>query len=80
MVLILIFPPNYPLIELLSCGKFFHLASGNLFQTTSIEEIAKKIADWEKVKKSTPRTVVITQGKDPAISVVGKLWWHGTVY
>ncbi|XP_059168408.1 uncharacterized protein LOC131950318 isoform X2 [Physella acuta] len=45
-------------------------AEANKLETTNIEEIAKKIAGWDKVNKSTPRTVVITQGKDPAISVV----------
>jgi len=35
------------------------------------EEIAVKIASWEKVNKSRERIVVITQGQDPAIVVQG---------
>lgn len=38
-------------------------------QTEDIKEIAKKMASLDKVNKSRPRTVVITQGKEPTIVV-----------
>jgi len=49
-------------------------AKANELGTTDIKEIARKIADWEKVNKSRPRTVIITQGSDPSVVVTeGKL-------
>lgn len=39
------------------------------FKTEDVKEIAMKMAALDKVNKSRPRTVVITQGKEPAIVV-----------
>jgi len=39
------------------------------FGTEDIKEIAKKIAELPKENKKRPRTVIITQGKDPIITV-----------
>ncbi|XP_020610569.1 adenosine kinase 1-like [Orbicella faveolata] len=39
------------------------------FKTEDIKEIAMKMGALDKVNKSRPRTVVITQGKEPTIVV-----------
>lgn len=42
----------------------------DLPEGTSIAEIAKKIANLDKVNKQKPRTVIITQGTEPTIVAV----------
>ncbi|KAK3737355.1 hypothetical protein RRG08_036759 [Elysia crispata] len=42
-------------------------AKVNEFGTTDRKEIAKKMGTWDKVNKSRPRIVVITQGSDPVL-------------
>ncbi|XP_005112500.1 adenosine kinase 1 isoform X2 [Aplysia californica] len=44
-------------------------AKANDLGTTDRKEIAMKMANWEKVNSSRSRTVVITQGADPALVV-----------
>lgn len=52
-------------------GEAAEFATANELGTTDIKEIATKIANWDKINKSRPRTVIITQGSDPSIVVSG---------
>lgn len=66
-----------PMLKMLPYADFWfgneteaeEFAKSNDLGTTDRKEIAMKIANWDKVNKSRKRTVVITQGADPAIVV-----------